>query len=41
MARTAHRRYAEILRDVEELINDHSQYFEPKQNDCETKSAAS
>ena len=27
MAHTAHRRYAEILRDVEELINDHSQYI--------------
>ena len=26
MASTAHRRYAEILRDVEELINDHSEY---------------
>ena len=24
MASTAHRRYAEIMRDVEELINDHS-----------------
>ena len=24
MATAAHRRYAEILRDVEELINDHS-----------------
>lgn len=26
MATGAHRRYAEIMRDVEELINDHSQF---------------
>ena len=25
MASTAHRRYAEIMRDVEDLINDHSE----------------
>ena len=26
MASTAHHRYAEILRDVEELVNDHSEW---------------
>lgn len=40
MAWTAHRRYAEILRDVEELINDHSQYLEPNQPDYGTESDA-
>ena len=28
MASTSHRRYAEILHDVEELINDHSELEE-------------
>ena len=29
MATTAHRRYAEIMHDVEDLINDHSTWYPP------------
>lgn len=37
MASTAHLRYAEILRDVEELVNDHSEWNTSTYSLCSLK----